>query len=72
MKSYVRISEYMWLMLAITCAGFSFYEFAIVKHNENGMYAIGFTVLASAMYALRRSFRRKVEKHARETDQKEQ
>lgn len=70
MKSYVRISEYMWLMLAITCAGFSFYEFAIVKHNENGWYAIGFTVLAAGMYGLRRSFRRKVEKHNQDTDPK--
>ena len=62
MKHYTRISEYLWLMLSITCAGFTVYEFGIVKNTENGWYAVGFTIVASGMYALRRMFRKKMEK----------
>jgi len=62
MNRYVRISEYMWLMLSITCIGFTIFEFAYLKNNEHGLYALGFTVLAAAMYGMRRTVRRRMER----------
>ncbi|TND07994.1 MAG: hypothetical protein FD123_2677 [Bacteroidetes bacterium] len=62
MNRYVRISEFLWLFLAFTCLCFSIYEFVILKNNEHGFYAIGFTFISAMMWALRRNFRKRMEK----------
>ncbi|MCU0434052.1 MAG: hypothetical protein MUC87_11405 [Bacteroidia bacterium] len=55
MNSYFRFSEYMWLVLAIICAGLTAWFF-ITKQTDNGYFAVGMAVLAGVMYGLRRRF----------------
>lgn len=70
MNRYVRLSEYMWLMLSITCIGFTVYEFAFLKNTEHGLYALGITLIAGMMYGMRRMFRKRVEKMRKENEGK--
>jgi hypothetical protein len=55
MNSYFRFSEYMWLVLALLCAGLTTYFF-LSNQPENGWFGIGMAVLAGLMYGLRRRF----------------
>ena len=54
MKKYLRITEYVWMVLAILCAGVTSYFF-IINDPEDGTFA-------GIMYSLRRRFNRHVER----------
>lgn len=55
MNSYFRLSEYMWLILAVLCGGITVYFF-LTNQTENGWFGIGMAALAGVMYGLRRRF----------------
>jgi hypothetical protein len=55
MNSYFRFSEYMWLGLAVICAGLTAWFF-LTKQTDNGFFAMGMAALAGVMYGLRRRF----------------
>ncbi|HET6990458.1 MAG TPA: hypothetical protein VFJ43_04000 [Bacteroidia bacterium] len=61
MKRYLRITEYVWMTLAILCAGVTTYFF-IMKDTEDGTFAMVVTLFAGIMYSLRRRFNRHVER----------
>lgn len=61
MKKYLRITEYVWMVLAILCAGVTFYFF-IINDTEDGTFAMVVTLFAGIMYSLRRRFNRHVER----------
>ncbi len=61
MKKYLRITEYVWMVLAILCAGVTSYFF-IFNYPEEGTYAMVVTLFAGIMYSLRRRFNRHVER----------
>lgn len=61
MKRYLRITEYVWMVLAILCAGITVYYF-IMQNNENGVFAMVMTLFTGVMYSLRRRFNRHVER----------
>jgi hypothetical protein len=57
MKKYLRITEFVWMILACLCVGITVYYF-IVGDNDNGVFAMVVTLLAGVMYSLRRRFNR--------------
>jgi len=61
MKKYLRITEYVWMVLAILCAGVTSY-FLIINDQEDGTFAMVVTLFAGIMYSLRRRFNRHVER----------
>jgi hypothetical protein len=61
MKKYLRITEYVWMVLAILCAGVTSYFF-IINDPEDGTFAMVVTLFAGIMYSLRRRFNRHVER----------
>lgn len=69
MKRYLRITEYVWLVLSILCVGVTVYFF-FTKQNEDGVFGMVVTLFAGVMYSLRRRFNRHMERLARQ--QKEQ
>ncbi|MDQ3111306.1 MAG: hypothetical protein M3R17_15570 [Bacteroidota bacterium] len=61
MKKYLRITEYVWMVLAILCAGVTAYFF-IMKDTQDGTFAMVVTLFAGIMYSLRRRFNRHLER----------
>lgn len=61
MKKYLRITEYVWMVLAILCTGVTSYFF-IINDQEDGTFAMVVTLFAGIMYSLRRRFNRHVER----------
>jgi hypothetical protein len=61
MRKYLRITEYVWMTLAILCAGVTAYFF-IMKDQEDGTFAMVVTLFAGIMYSLRRRFNRHLER----------
>ena len=59
MKKYLRITEYVWLVLAILCAGVTVYFF-IIGAQDDGVFAMMVTLFAGVMYSLRRRFNKMV------------
>lgn len=71
MKKYLRITEYIWMVLALLCAGITAYFF-IMKDNENGTFAMMVTLFAGVMYSLRRRFNRHVERKLKQHEEMDQ
>ncbi|MCX6311227.1 MAG: hypothetical protein NT084_06265 [Bacteroidetes bacterium] len=67
MKRYLRLTEYIWMILAILCAGVTAYFF-IMKNEDNGTFAMMVTLFAGIMYSLRRRFNRHVERKLQEQE----
>ncbi|CAN5817698.1 hypothetical protein BH11BAC7_BH11BAC7_02590 [soil metagenome] len=61
MKKYLRITEYVWMVLAILCACVTAYFF-IIKDQDDGTFAMVVTLFAGIMYSLRRRFNRHLER----------
>ncbi len=59
-SAYLKMSERLWLGLAIVCIFVAAYFF-ITKNSENGLFVLGMTCVSGLMYGLRRGFRRKLE-----------
>lgn len=70
MKRYLRITEYVWMVLAILCAGITVYYF-IMQNNENGVFAMVMTLFTGVMYSLRRRFNRHVERNLKRQTEEE-
>ena len=69
MKKYLRITEYVWMVLAILCAGVTTYFF-IRKDQEDGTFAMVVTLFAGIMYSLRRRFNRHLEREEKRQQEK--
>lgn len=67
MKKYLRITEYVWMVLAIACAGVTVYFFAIGA-SDDGVFAMMVTLFAGVMYSLRRRFNKMVERSAKQNE----
>jgi hypothetical protein len=65
MKKYLRITEYVWLTLALLCVGVTAYFF-IIGAKDDGVVAMMVTLFAGVMYSMRRRFNRMVERKAKE------
>jgi hypothetical protein len=52
-----RISEIMWLVIAIVCILTDIYIFAVVRDNQKGVFFLGMTMMAGLMYYVRRRMR---------------
>jgi hypothetical protein len=52
-----RISEIIWLVMAIACVGTDLYIFLILRDNERGLFFLGMTAMSSIMYYVRRRMR---------------
>jgi hypothetical protein len=70
MRKYLRITEYVWMTLAILCAGVTTYFF-IMKDQEDGTFAMVVTLFAGIMYSLRRRFNRHLERQEKRQQEKE-
>ncbi|CAN5194102.1 hypothetical protein BH09BAC5_BH09BAC5_06450 [soil metagenome] len=68
MKKYFRITEYVWMALAILCACVTAYYF-IMKDQQDGTFAMVVTLFAGIMYSLRRRFNRHLERHAKKQEE---
>lgn len=71
LKRYSRFSEYMWLVVGIACLVSSIYFVGFARRQEEGMILLMFTALSTAMYGMRRVFRRRMERINREAEEKE-
>lgn len=69
MKKYLRITEYVWMILAILCAGVTVYFFAIGAQDD-GVFAMMVTLFAGVMYSLRRRFNKMVQRKENENENK--
>jgi hypothetical protein len=52
-----RISEIMWLVVAIGCILTDLFIFIIVRDNQKGVFFLGLTFMAALMYSVRRKMR---------------
>jgi hypothetical protein len=52
-----RISEIMWLVIAIVCILTDIYIFAVVRDYQKGIFFLGMTMMAGLMYYVRRRMR---------------
>lgn len=68
MKRYLRITEYLWMVLALLCAGITTYFF-ILNEKDNGTFAMVVTLFAGIMYSLRRRFNRHVERQVKKQEE---
>lgn len=69
MKKYLRLTEFVWMILAIACAGVTVYFFAIGS-SDDGVFAMMVTLFAGVMYSLRRRFNRMVARSAENKEDK--
>jgi cobalamin synthase len=66
MKNIISFLEKMWLMVAIVCLVLAVYK-AIFSGFEDSMFFVMFTVLATALWLLRRRMRRRMEGYPQES-----
>lgn len=66
MKKYLRITEYVWMVLAIVCVGVTVYFF-VIGAQDDGVFAMMVTLFAGVMYSLRRRFNRMIERKEKES-----
>jgi hypothetical protein len=52
-----RISEIMWLVIAIVCILTDIYIFLVVRDNQKGVFFLGMTMMAVLMFIVRRRMR---------------
>ncbi len=52
-----RISEIMWLVVAIACILTDLFIFIIIRDNQKGVFFLGLTFMAGLMYSVRRKMR---------------
>lgn len=69
MKKYLRITEYVWMTLAILCAGVTVYFF-VIGAQDDGVFAMMVTLFAGVMYSLRRRFNKMVQRSSKEEEKK--
>jgi hypothetical protein len=52
-----RISEIMWMVIAIICILTDIYIFLVVRDNQKGVFFLGMTMMAVLMFVVRRRMR---------------
>ncbi|MBI3510576.1 MAG: hypothetical protein HY064_07920 [Bacteroidetes bacterium] len=57
MRKYLRLTEYVWLTMAVMCVGITIYLF-VIGANEDGGFASLVSSFAIVMYLMRRRFNR--------------